>query len=132
MPADRASALAKVAKLIPSLSRDSENEVLATVRHIGRALQSGGLDFHDLARLVEGVTPAKPAPADRGTASSGLDPVPLAHSRTLVMMIIPHRSRLLAEHRAEFDRLDGKVSAGRPITRAEHDVLREFVRILNL
>jgi hypothetical protein len=52
-----ASALApavatKLAKLLPMLSSDNDGEVVATVRVIDRTLQSSGVDFHILAKLV--------------------------------------------------------------------------------
>ena len=55
-----------VSRLIPSLGRDNDNEVVTTVRAIGSALRNAGQDFHDLARAVEGgakhrVTSASPA-----------------------------------------------------------------------
>ena|SRR5829696_8268121 len=40
---------AKLAKLFPRLASDYDGEVIATVRAIGRALLSAGLDFHALA-----------------------------------------------------------------------------------
>jgi hypothetical protein len=36
-------------KLIPLLASNHDGEVVATVRAIGRALKSGGCDWHDLA-----------------------------------------------------------------------------------
>lgn len=44
----------KLEKLIPRLGTDADGEIIATVRAIGRALQSNGCDWHDLAAAVKG------------------------------------------------------------------------------
>ena len=67
----------RVALLIPSLGRDNDNEVVATVRAIGAALEAGGLDFHDLAQAIAGAgrlsvecaTSSTTHPQNRGSAS---------------------------------------------------------------
>jgi hypothetical protein len=47
-------ALDKVAKLIPLLASDKEGEVLGAVAAIRRVLAAGGMDLHDVAKLVLG------------------------------------------------------------------------------
>lgn len=47
-------ALGKVAKLIPLLASDKEGEVLGAVAAIRRVLAAGGMDLHDIAKLVLG------------------------------------------------------------------------------
>jgi hypothetical protein len=42
----------RLSKLIPRLATDADGEVLATVRAIRAALQSAGLDLHDLAASI--------------------------------------------------------------------------------
>jgi hypothetical protein len=42
----------RLSKLIPRLATDADGEVLATVRAIRAALQSEGLDLHDLAASI--------------------------------------------------------------------------------
>lgn len=42
----------KLAKLIPLLGSDKDGEVIATVRAIGRTLESTKADWHDLARAL--------------------------------------------------------------------------------
>ena len=54
----------KLAKLVALLGTDNEGERLATVEAISRILVSDGLDFHDLARAVEGVQVHARAPAE--------------------------------------------------------------------
>jgi predicted nuclease of predicted toxin-antitoxin system len=43
----------KLPKLLKLLSSDNDGEVLAAARAIGRLLDSGEADFHDLAALYE-------------------------------------------------------------------------------
>lgn len=47
----------KMAKLIPMLGTDQDGEIIATVRAIRRTLDGAGLDLHDLARALSGVSP---------------------------------------------------------------------------
>lgn len=56
---------AKIAKLIPRLATEHDGEVVATVQAIGRTLQGGGKDFHDLAKAVQ--CPEGPAPTPPST-----------------------------------------------------------------
>jgi hypothetical protein len=42
----------RLSKLIPRLATDADGEILATVRAIRAALQSEGLDLHDLASSI--------------------------------------------------------------------------------
>lgn len=59
-----AAALARVAKLLPSLARENDPEVVTTARAIVRTLETAGLDLHSLAALILGSGQAsKPAPA---------------------------------------------------------------------
>jgi len=52
----------KLTKLLPLLGSDKDGEVLATVSAIARLLSGAGLDWHDLAALIEHgyQTPARP------------------------------------------------------------------------
>lgn len=61
----------KLGKLIPRLGTDADGEVVATVRAIGRALQSHGCDWHDLAAALK---PQAPAPLYRQN-SAGRQPM---------------------------------------------------------
>jgi hypothetical protein len=53
----------KLGKLVALLSSDKDGERLAAIAAIDRTLQSAGLDFHDLARAVDGVEIHARAPA---------------------------------------------------------------------
>ena len=44
---------AKLAKIIPRLATEHEGEVLATVGAISRTLVVAGLDWHDIAKVIE-------------------------------------------------------------------------------
>lgn len=50
----------KLAKLLPMLATDHDGEVLATVRAIGRTLQSAGLDFHALSSALGSAIAVRP------------------------------------------------------------------------
>ena len=49
-----------VAKLIPRLASPHDGEVIATARAVGRALQSAGCDWHDLAKAAATAPPPRP------------------------------------------------------------------------
>lgn len=42
----------RIGKLIPRLASDQDGEVLATVRALVRTLKAGGLDLHDLVKML--------------------------------------------------------------------------------
>jgi hypothetical protein len=44
----------RLSKLFPRLASDADGEIIATVRAIRAALQSDGLDLHDLAACIAG------------------------------------------------------------------------------
>jgi hypothetical protein len=54
-----------VAKLIPRLASPHDGEVIATARAVGRALQSAGCDWHDLAKAAATAPPQPPRPPCR-------------------------------------------------------------------
>jgi hypothetical protein len=54
-----------VAKLIPRLASPHDGEVIATARAVGRALQSAGCDWHDLAKAAATAPPRPPRPPCR-------------------------------------------------------------------
>lgn len=59
-----------VTRLIPSLGRDNDNEVVTTVRAIASALRNAGQDFHDLARAVENTSQHRATSPTSSTATS--------------------------------------------------------------
>lgn len=56
----------RLARLLRLLASDQDGEVIAAACAIGRTLKSVALDFHDLARAVEGHEVVEPAPSDDG------------------------------------------------------------------
>ena len=62
---------ARVTMLIPSLGRDNEHEVVATVRAIDRALKSAGKDWHALAAALAPVTTQPPVKPDVHRPTAG-------------------------------------------------------------
>lgn len=56
----------RLAKLVPLLSSDQPGEVVAAAAAIGRALESIGATWHDLAaRITVGATPPAPPPTSQ-------------------------------------------------------------------
>lgn len=51
-----------IAKLIPRLATDHDGEVVATVHAIRKALETAGLDFHDLVNALDIAPPQQPDP----------------------------------------------------------------------
>jgi hypothetical protein len=49
----------KLVRLIPRLASNHDGEIVATVKAIGRVLESSGLDFHDLAHAVSHAPPPR-------------------------------------------------------------------------
>ena len=155
MSTARTDALARVAKLVPSLGRDNDAEVLATVRAIGRALQGAGLDFHDLA----GALGHQPAPAASLDPFRGAEPfrqkpkrsspnraeearayafgdattrTPPGHvDRTVSLALLhevePRAAELSTADFQTFHNARVALGAGRPLNRVQHALLHDLV-----
>lgn len=106
----------KVAPLIRLLASPVDGEVLGAARAIGRVLESGGLDFHDLAKALE--EPAEPRVVvvyrDR-ERTAPREPEPGEHWRDLARRCLGHFGDLQpAERRFLKDLLSWR---GKPTTK---------------
>ncbi|KGB81930.1 hypothetical protein JT55_10250 [Rhodovulum sp. NI22] len=83
----------KLEKLIPRLGTEADGEIVATVRAIGRALQSNGCDWHDLAAALKVRPEPQPTAYER--------PRQRYQSRDTDLERFLHMARFLRDYRAE-------------------------------
>lgn len=127
---------AKLAKLLPVLSSDQDNEVVAAARAIDRVLRAAGLDWHTLAEAVS--RPAAPILDLSGFKGFGSAPgerdleAPDAPARKPGLPIWGVKKVepwcVVAGHCLDLEWAIPKANGGKFLTPAERDKLRRVRR----